>query len=388
MNILKILASRQRVLEPQMSVLLGWLMHPKMEHGLGNRFLLLLISEIVGGVDSDIVQQLNVTSDDDVECVLEDTVTTADGVYLSRLDIVYIFGDYVFAIENKIYDESIEEGQLQKEYAGLCVKYPDKKIFLVFLVPENSYSAENEYNSLLSVVDEPNMSFFVFWSETVCKVICNIIDSTNLSIEASYILNSMFEFIKDDFYGYDNFIQRRGWNGTSSDFPKLTLDELRTKTKGFVGLAAQYAKLKNMSKSEILKASFQYDDTDDNEWQRRDHWHRLHDFIRFADERLASDYDIDSSSSNKSGRKGKRGSKQPGYLGKMKSTEIYSMVKKPDCGTVYVGIKSGKKGLMKLTREEITKKSWQVTTGEQPNPKSAWITGETYKKIYEEKFSL
>lgn len=391
MNIFKVLASRQRFPEPQMSVLLGWLMHPKMEHGLGKHFLEHLISDIINDDKSEILQQLSNSTADDVVCIFEDTVNATDGTYLSRLDIVCTFGDYVFAIENKLYDESIEDGQLQREYTGLCVKYPDKKIFLVFLVPEKSPLAEDEYNSLLSIVDKPNRSFFVIWSETVCRVVDHFKENANkhsMPFQTAYILDSLREFIKDDFDGYDDFIQRRGWNGTASDFPKCTLEELRTKTKGFVGIAAYYAKLKNMSKSDLLKATFQYDDSNDYDWQPRNHWYRLQEFLRFANERLSSDYDIDSSISSSSGRYSKRGSKLPGYLGKLKSAEIYSMVKKPDFGTAYIGIKSGRKGLMKLTREEIAKKSWQMTTGEQPNPKSAWITGETYRKIYEEKFSL
>jgi hypothetical protein len=60
------------------------------------------------------------------------------------------------------------------------------------------------------------------------------------------------------------------------------------------------------------------------------------------------------------------------------------MVSQPNCGRVFIGIKSGEKAFMAMARQEIDRKSWQVTTGEQPN--SQWISGARYKQIYENKF--
>ena len=104
MNIFKVLASRTSFKEDLTSVLLGWLMHPDMDHGMGRLFLEHMVIAVAGD-NSDMVQQLKDTPDDSIRCTLEEYVNTA------LIDIVYFFGDYIFAIENKIRDKSIRKNQ-------------------------------------------------------------------------------------------------------------------------------------------------------------------------------------------------------------------------------------------------------------------------------------
>ena len=213
MNIFKVLASRKKFPEEMASVFLGWLMHPEMEHGIGRLFLERFINEVVKNIDSNILHQLNATANDKIKCSLEENVTTA------FIDIVYFFGDYIFAIENKIYDGSIEENQLQREFHGLRHKYPDNKIIMVYLVPDKSLGADTEYSSLVKIVESPHICALVTWADTVCNIINGILTDEGaniinpISISSKNILKSLCTFVRDGFYGY-NFIAPRDGSNT------------------------------------------------------------------------------------------------------------------------------------------------------------------------------
>ena len=363
MNIFKVLSSRKRFPEEMSSVLLGWLFYPKSEHGLGRLFLEWFVDSVVGSVDIDVVHQLKAASDDEIRCSLEDNVGTA------FVDIVYFFGDCALAIENKIYDGSVMENQLQREYNGLRSKYHNKKIILVYLVPDMSASASVEYNSLAGIMERPHISAFVTWSDTICDIINKIVlenskkNVTPISESTMYILQSLAAFIKDEFYGYDFIIPRAG-SGTHSNFPRSTFEELKCKTHGFVGVALGVTGLLKMSKEEILSKGFQYDDSLEC---NRQYWLPLHDFIAIAEQRL-------------------NGDKLPiGFKQQLDSESIYKLICQPENTQMYIGIRGGERVLMSMTSHEIATKSWQVTTGEQPN--SQWIPGSRYKQIYESKFT-
>jgi hypothetical protein len=317
----------------------------------------------VGSIDIDVVHQLKSASDDEIKCSLEDNVSTA------FVDIVYFFGDCVFAIENKIYDGSVMENQLQREYNGLRSKYPDKKVILVYLVPYMSASASIEYNSLADIMEKPHISTFVTWADTICGIIDKIISENNdggitpIPESTIYILQSLANFIKDEFFGYE-FITPRAGSGTYSNFPRSTFEELKRKSHGFVGVALGAAGLLKMSKEEILSKSFQYDDSLEC---NRQYWLPLHDFIAMAEQRI-------------------NGDKLPmGFKQRLDSASIYKLTCQPENTQMYIGIKGGKRALMSMAPHEIATKSWQVTTGEQPN--NQWISGSRYKQIYEDKFA-
>jgi hypothetical protein len=93
----------------------------------------------------------------------------------------------------------------------------------------------------------------------------------------------------------------------------------------------------------------------------------LHDFIAMAEQRINSD-------------------KLPmGFKQRLDSASIYKLTCQPDNTQMYIGIRGGERALISIASHEITTKTWQVTTGEQPN--SQWIPGSRYKKIYEDKFA-
>ena len=357
MNIFKVLASRKKFPEDMTSVLLGWLMYPDAEHGLKRMFLERFINSVTTK-DNDIIHQLESTPDEDIRCSLEENVSTA------FIDVVYFFGDYAFAIENKIYDGSVEEKQLQREYTGLRKKYPDTKIFIVFLVPDINPGVDFEYNNLKNIVETPHECSLVTWSDTICNIIDDILNDATISIveQTRFILESLRVFIDDGFYGYD-FADRGSSNGTRSNYPRSTFAELKKKTQGFVGVALGSAGLLKMSKEEILNKGFQYD----NSYEcSRQYWLPLHEFLQLVEQRI-------------------NGTGLPiGFKQRMDSTSIYNITCLPENHNIYIGIKGGERGLYDMTQQKIDSMSWQLTKGEQPN--SQWISGSRYKHIYEEKF--
>jgi len=381
MNIFKVLASRKKFPEEMMSVLLGYLMHPEMDHGLGRRFIKRLLLKIVSDSNSELISQFNTLSDDKITCSLEENVNTA------FVDIVYFVGDHVIAIENKVYDESVDEGQLEREFEGLRKKYPTRKITMVYLVPHISPSVKAEYGNLVNIVRLPHSCVLITWESTLIDIIKDLIseDSKNnvtpFPEETLYILESIRSFVKDKYNGY-NFVIRKGVNGNRSNFSRSTYAELKTKRQGFVGVALGTAGLMKMSKDDILSKGFQYDDSDECD---RQYWLPLSEFINLADQRINGvAFPVRMVTPVKSRKMSNRGSVSSGYMGKLNSAQIYSLVKEKNSSRYFIGIKRGELGFIDMPQQKVDKMSWQVTSGKQPN--SQWISGDRYKELYETKF--
>ena len=208
MNIFKVLASapREKFREDFMSALLGYLLHPNLEHGLDRLLLERLIGEVTGSDSADVIRQLNATPNEELLCALEEYVTSDGGEKSEAfVDVVCFFGDYVFAIENKIYDGSITENQLEREYFGLRQNNPGKRIIMTYLVPYISPGANAEFNNLENIVEEPHTCALITWSHTIYDIINGMLSEspTRMPSCTKYILESMCVFIKDSFSGYE-----------------------------------------------------------------------------------------------------------------------------------------------------------------------------------------
>jgi len=178
-----------------------------------------------------------------------------------------------------------------------------------------------------------------------------------------YVLQSLADFVKSEFFGYDFIIPRAG-SSTHSNFPRSTFEELKRKTHGFVGVALGATGLLKMNKEEILSKGFQYDDS--FECNRR-YWLSLNDFIAMAEQRI-------------------NGDKLPmDFKQRLDSASIYKFTCQPENTLMYIGIRGGERALLSMATHEIVQKSWQVTTYKQPN--SQWIPSSRYKRIYEDKFA-
>ena len=95
----------------------------------------------------------------------------------------------------------------KREYRGLFNNYPSKKIIFTYLVPYKSSEARQEYDSLMSIVEEPNLCFFVTWIDEICDIIDSILSEKSIPCSTEYILQSLGTFVNDSFCGYD-FISR------------------------------------------------------------------------------------------------------------------------------------------------------------------------------------
>ena len=144
MNIFKVLASGKKTFPEELaSAILAWFMHPMMEHGLGYSFLSKFVDELskatnnkdissgLAGLAERLTPRLRTESENQLKLWsdLEYNVGKA------FIDIVIGVDDWLLAIENKIYRQSVSTGQILREYTGLRKKKPDHKIGMVYLVP-------------------------------------------------------------------------------------------------------------------------------------------------------------------------------------------------------------------------------------------------------------
>ena len=369
MNIFKVLAARKRFPEEMSSALLGWLLHPNSEHGIGrsflNRFLLSL-----GNVGTILIKQLNDLTDDEVSCNLEEDVGS------SQLDIIVFLGDCVLAIENKIHNEAVAFGQLQKEYEGLLQKFPDKTVVLVYLVPDKSSAADAEYRGLIKIVEHPHSSVFMTWLDNISGILHDILhdepkDNNMIPQETSVVLQMLHEFVIDRFKGY-NFMHRVKRSG---EYSRYSYAELTKMEYGFVGVENGTSGLMKLSKEAIQGRMFPFDTVKVNVY-----WMPLNEFLAIANIKMTETTDTKDTQPMKS-----RGDSSPGYMGKFNATDIYEMICSKPSVRFYIGIKGGERAFLTMERSEIDKMSpKQVTTGEQPN--SQWITGDCFRRVYEIKF--
>ena len=271
MNIFKVLAAapREKFREDFMSALLGYLMHPKTEHGLDRLFLERFVKEVAGVDSVDVIRQFNATPNEELLCALEEYVTSKrEESEEAFVDIVYFFGEYVFAIENKIYDGSIAENQLQREYYGLCQKYPDKIIILTYLVPHISPGAKAEYDNLKSIIEKPHICALITWADTICDIIDEILSdkSSDIPIFTNYILESVRDFVKNSFCGYE-FICNQSVSDYGRQYNGRALYNLLCQPGNeylYIGKQEVEQKLRNMSISEIDNTEFWLNDKPSN----------------------------------------------------------------------------------------------------------------------------
>jgi len=199
LNIFKVLASgRYPFKEEEASALLGWLLSPRMDHGLGFLFLKQFLGEVAHAVRGDGHRPQAASSlldlRDRLDLRLRDTPTgqspgwidTERGVSVwssleypvvgSQIDVLLGIDDWLFAVENKIYSSSAQDTvQLRDQYEGLVKKRKSdtegtaKRIVIVFLVPYNVPDARlmAEYSGLdWAHISDPNdLKCLLSWQE-------------------------------------------------------------------------------------------------------------------------------------------------------------------------------------------------------------------------------
>jgi hypothetical protein len=320
MNIFKVLASggksSKSMPEELMSVFLAWLLHPNMEHGLGCQFLNRFLEEI--NCD-DIVLKHRFKSVKNIEFICELEYNVDSGF----IDIVYFIGDIIIAIENKINRESLQEEQLLRYYKKKKKNFDNsKKIVMVYLVPEISERVCRECDSVESMmVGTADKCISITWSYDIFGIIENILSDEReskaepISEYIKHTLKALNVFIQNEFKGYD--YERRP--PYTAKHPMMSLNDLKAKKQGFVGIRYGIAGLIRTSRDIIATRSFQYDDSSN---VSRKNWVALKDFLVLAEWRingndLPEDFKWDI---------------------KLDSSSIYTVVSQLDNHRIYVGI--------------------------------------------------
>ncbi len=154
MNIFKVFASAKNGMQEQFaSVILAWLMNPKMEHGLGYAFLSEYLRECgdslpnlspLKDLATSLVTRLrnNCIGNAESKTYLEFCV---DQAFIDLvIDIKVANNSWIIAIENKIFDLSATDPkQLVREYQGLKKQqeYVNCRIIIILLAPASQNKA-------------------------------------------------------------------------------------------------------------------------------------------------------------------------------------------------------------------------------------------------------
>lgn len=366
MNIFKVIASGKKPFaEEQMSAVLAWLLHPQMEHGLGNQMLIRFVKAI-GIDDMDDLRHSFRDNNDSISCALEYYVEgLGDRAFI---DIVYFVEKYVIAIENKIYSSSVSKDQLKREFNGIMKEFPDKKVILVYLLPElpenDNVKSSKEYNQL-----NADNKKLISWKETICDIIGELLADESIGkIEpipeyTRHTLKALSVFARSDFKGYD-YEKASGSGGDNpSTQGRYSVVELQLKKMGFVGVQHGLSGLVKMSIIDLKKMKFQYTEID---MSSKINWISLRDFIELAEWLI---YD-----------------KEPDFKWdtKLDALSINKLVSRIKNNNIYVGIRGGEDALRQMDKESIQDKRWGIKTTDNP-PTSQWIKGETFWQILVEK---
>lgn len=251
MNIFKVLADGDgRILEPNVSAFLAFLLDPKQAHGLDSIFLERVLSaalkehpdkakiaplqSMVGGG----IVSLALKSAYEIEVDTEVKVDGRDIDIVIGLKREYEEGErtkgngneefvHAFAIENKIKDSAIDNTQLIEEYEGLLKKYntagtiPSTGVTMIFITRSFSKPANDAFNDFRRALGQSRNACHFVWNP-VDKNASEIRDFTIYDHMAAilqmdqqgevdpihehtkYIMKSFMSFVKSDFKSYQD----------------------------------------------------------------------------------------------------------------------------------------------------------------------------------------
>ena len=224
MNIFEILSSGSNGLgEVHINAILGWLLDPKHDHGLGMEVLKRITSELFA--DTPLHKEIKESEYSGVEMGryrrrIETTIECDKDVVCSNkqknrdIDVVAtINGKFILAFENKIRSGSKEPGQVEDEISGLVESESDiaknNGIYFIYLVKQDNeldYAKKELQKShgatigALSWISNNNLS--------MSKILQSIIiDHTQGKInpipsETAFLLQSFIRFVENGFSYY------------------------------------------------------------------------------------------------------------------------------------------------------------------------------------------
>jgi hypothetical protein len=381
MNLFKVFASaRKGFQEEYASAILAWLLNPGMEHGLGFATLAEFIGSIaVPGHPLHTFQSRLVTRmrTDDTEILRTDhhIELFVAGAFV---DLVIVIDDWVLAVENKIFADSVERGQLTREYNGLRGHFgSDKHIAMIYLVPLDRDGPLDprvleEFNSLS--IAGPDTKHLVSWQAgdavagappSVERIIRTLLEKearceiTPVNEYTRHTLKAFCRFVADNFAGYDYDSADTGGLNPATE-GRLLVAELADKNQGFVGVQRGLARLVLMAADQMTSHPFQYTTKD---MSGRQGWLKIELFNAVV--------------------RWRRGDDRPDIRWDRELLPAPALDRIAAAyPTVYIGIRGGRVALERMSRDEIFSKKWRIST----EPGGAeWVEGKEFHRILRDK---
>lgn len=281
MNIFKVLASGKKSFQEETaSAIIAWFMNPQMEHGLGYTFLVKFLEELSASTNSkeisDLANKMAPRLRSEEENQMKFACRLEHNVDMAFIDIVLKIEDWIIAIENKIYSNSVSKGQLVREYTGLKQNIKDEKIGMIYLVPieENSDMLDPKTESVFNElnVQTGDIKAVVTWQKneiddipSISTIISNILEEESkglidpLAEYTRHTLKALLSFISNDFSGYEFEHDNQNKSGANPLTEKrLSTNEVLMTNKGYVGVQGGIRGLLKMEKSKLSIYKFQY----------------------------------------------------------------------------------------------------------------------------------
>ncbi|MBF0542550.1 MAG: PD-(D/E)XK nuclease family protein, partial [Nitrospirae bacterium] len=377
MNIFKVMASgRKSFTEESASAILAWLMNPKMEHGLGYTFISKFIDRINKDINNSDLSKISKNSvqklreNPDAEDSLTFSTYLEYNVETAFIDIVFEINDWIFAVENKIYQKSYEEGQLIREYAGLKKAFPDNNIGIIYLIPIELDLVIPKFQDELDklTVNKSDFKTMVTWQKSSFPSISEIIEQI-LDEESKGHIDPLNEYTRHTLKAFNSFIinQFSGYNYTKSpkssgmnplaEKDRLTISKINEKTSGYVGVNGGVAGLIRISNI-LNDYLFQYSSQD---MSNKNNWIDIENFKKIVNWLLnetISEIDWDN------------------LVNTLDSESLFKIAMDFK-GKVFIGIRGGLNSLNAMSPIEIKEKKWGISTTKSTNQ---WIDGETFYK--------
>ncbi len=325
MNIFEILSAGNRVLkEEHISAVLGWMLDPYHDHGLGME-LLKRLSQTCFGEEADISKALTEgefsglamreRSRLKIHTELEVTVQR-DAENKRSIDILITINDNIFlAIENKTSRRSIQEAQLQEEVEGLNKAYivgkdGRNKLYFLFLTPSGVSITVDKAMSRIG----PNLCsaepVHILWKKdekrageqplSMDEILNDILRdeaigrNSPLSSETKFLMKSFIQFIQNDF----SFTKGKELNsGPYYERIANGLPEVRKLAKhndpvyiGFSGGVSalmdrlRLAIIDNTKRKELEDRPYKWSKDNHANGKKQSNWIHIEDFLRILSE--------------------------------------------------------------------------------------------------------
>lgn len=345
MNIFEILSAGNRVLkEEHISAVLGWMLDPYHDHGLGMELLKRICHTSFGseaeinkvlseGEFSGLVMRdrgrLPIHTELEVRVNTEPADETDSGNERSIDILVKIKDKIVLAIENKTSLGSIQETQLKEEVDGLSrsiklglgtlfgtpFNKSEHKLYFVFLTPTGVGVTADRAMSLIDrdKCASDSEPVHIFWKKdekreevqplSIAEILNDILSDESigktspLSSETKFLMKSFIRFIDNDFSYIQGKLQRDGKyftgicdgiDGVRALLAKKKLSD-RPLYIGFMGGVSNFeVSLKdavNNAKQQLLLKERRYKTADDESLKGKNmsNWFSIEEFVRLVD---------------------------------------------------------------------------------------------------------